>query len=203
VAERLRFEDEDRVVAVAGTWTGVDYLLLTLIEPDGSERQVLRRNLGDEGADEVVADLPAALRADEPQKGRLYGMERGGRRLGKTAVRLVPDVVAEAEPVVEAASEAEVPDPADEIEDLRAEFERRLEFERDTSADLGADLAHTERRLAAAEDEVGKLRGRLADKEADLTRKTSELRRARRHAAGLEREIAEAVEVLEAIAANG
>ena len=203
MAERLRFEDEDRLVAVAATWSGVDYLLLALVDDDGGERQVLRRNLGDEGARDVVVDLPAALRGHEAQRGRLYAMERGGRRLGKTSVRLVPEVpdstplLAVPQPVLEPTP------PAQERDALRAEFIGLLEMERETAAELGADLGDCERRLARAQDEAGRLRGKLADAEADLTCKTSDLRRSQSHAARLEREIAEAVEVLEMLAAAG
>ena len=200
MAERLRFEDEDRLVAVAATWSGVDYLLLALVDEDGGERQVLRRNLAAGAAPDVVVDLPAALRGDEPQRGRLYAMERGGRRLGKTTVRLLPEepdsacVPAEPQPVLDPAP------PAQGRDALLAEFIGLLEMERETAADLGADLGDCERRLARVEEEAARLRGQLADAEADLIRRTSDLQRTRRHAARLEREIAEAVEVLESLA---
>ena len=187
---------------MAATWSGVDYLLLALVDEDGSERQVLRRNLGDEAAEDVIVDLPAALRGEEGQKGRLYAMERGGRRLGKTSVQLVPEVAdsacaaAEPQPVLDPAP------PAQKRDALRAEFIGLLEMERETAAELGADLGDCERRLARVEEDAARLRGQLADAEADLIRKTSDLQRARRHAARLEREIAEAVEVLELLAAG-
>ena len=79
-----------QTIAVAEDWQGCDYLLLAVIDENGGERQALRRNLHGAPVEEVVGDLPAALSADAPQRGRLYAMLRGGRRLGKLTVRLVP-----------------------------------------------------------------------------------------------------------------
>ncbi len=91
MADRLRFESVDQVLAAAAVWDGCDYLLLAVVGDDGRERQALRRNLHGAPVEEVVVDLPAALSAGGPRRGRVYAMLRGGRRLGKLTVRLVPE----------------------------------------------------------------------------------------------------------------
>ena len=91
MADRLRFENLEHVLAAAANWQGCDYLLLAVIGENGRERQALRRNLCGAAVQEAVGDLPCALSAEGPRSARVYAMLRGGRRLGKLTVRLVPD----------------------------------------------------------------------------------------------------------------
>lgn len=86
-----RFEDPERLVLAVAGWVRPDYLVLVEILPDGTEVQRIRRAVAlDEDMVKVVLAMPAAMDVAVPLSVRLYGMARGGKRLGKARAQLVP-----------------------------------------------------------------------------------------------------------------
>jgi hypothetical protein len=102
----MQFENPEQVEAAVRGWQRPDYVVLAEIKDGGAEEQRVRRALG-AGEDPVAVTLamPASVSDGGDVYVRVYGMARGGKRLGKHRARLVSEapVLARDEVVVPSA----------------------------------------------------------------------------------------------------
>ena len=88
----MRFDQDDKVRSAVSGWAGVEYVLLSLTGEDGAEKQVLRRMfLPGEDRSAATSSLPRSLDFQAATPAQLYGMLIGGQRVGRLAVKVVPD----------------------------------------------------------------------------------------------------------------